>query len=421
MKAIMNIQKLDTIQLLEDFINGNQAVAFAVLGNKGEKYTFIRKTLVKHRYIRQSKREKGVIRRFLIKVTGYSQQQITRLIKQYSDTGYIRWRCAKNNGFNRKYSEKDVRLLADMDKRHDTPSGAMIKKLCERAVDNYGEKEFESLSKISISHLYNLRSSSSYQNKRRHFSKTQARKIAIGKRKKPTPNGEPGYIRIDTVHQGDKDNKKGVYHINAVDEVTQFEVICSVEKINEEHLLPALIKMLEAFPFVLKGFHSDNGSEYINYSVAALLESLKINFTKSRSRHSNDNGLAESKNASIIRKQFGYEHIPQVWADRINEFNEKTLQVYINYHRPCFFPETKIDNKGKTRKTYPYANMKTPYEKLKSIPQAENFLKPGYSFENLDEIAEKMSDNACADLLQIERNKLFSQIFECGEQERKKV
>jgi len=421
MKAIMNIEKLKTIQLLEDFINGNQAVAFAVLGDKYEKYCFVRKTLVKHRYIMRSKREKGVIIRFLIKITGYSRQQITRLIKQYIDTGSIRWRPAKNNGFKRKYSEKDVRLLVEMDKRHDTPSGAMIKKLCERAVDNYGEIEFETLSKISISYLYNLRYSSSYKNKRRHFTKTQARKIPIGERKKPTPNGEPGFIRIDTVHQGDKDNKKGVYHINAVDEVTQFEVICSVEKITDEHLLPALIKMIEEFPFILKGFHSDNGSEYINYSVAALLESMKINFTKSRSRHSNDNGLAESKNASIIRKQFGYEHIPQEWADRINEFNKKHLQVYINYHRPCFFPEIKINDKGKTKKIYKYTDMKTPYEKLKSIQQAERFLKPGYSFENLDEIATKMSDNACADLLQLERKKLFAQIYGYEKQEIQQV
>ena len=54
--------------------------------------------------------------------------------------------------------------------------------------------------------------------------------VNIGERRKPIPNGQPGFIRIDTVHQGDQDKKKGVYHINAVDEVTQFEVIASVEK-----------------------------------------------------------------------------------------------------------------------------------------------------------------------------------------------
>jgi transposase InsO family protein len=101
--------------------------------------------------------------------------------------------------------------------------------------------------------------------------------------------------------------------------------------------------MLASFPFIILGFHSDNGSEYVNRRVAGLLEKLFIEFTKSRSRHSNDNALAESKNASIVRKTFGYQHIAQKWAPEINEFNRKYLNPYINYHRPCFFPVVIID------------------------------------------------------------------------------
>ena len=100
-----------------------------------------------------------------------------------------------------------------------------------------------------MSHLYNLRKSSSYQKQRRVFTKTQARQVAIGERRKPQPNGQPGYIRIDTVHQGDLDKKKGVYHINAVDEVTQFEVVCSVEQISERYLIPCTNTNACRFPF----------------------------------------------------------------------------------------------------------------------------------------------------------------------------
>jgi transposase InsO family protein len=89
--------------------------------------------------------------------------------------------------------------------------------------------------------------------------------------------------------------------------------------------------MLAAFPFVIKGFHSDNGSEYINKHVCKLSEKLHIELTKSRSRHSNNNALAESKNASIVRKQFGYQYIAQKWAPLMNEFNLKYLYPYINY------------------------------------------------------------------------------------------
>jgi hypothetical protein len=115
-----------------------------------------------------------------------------------------------------------------------------------------------------------------------------------------------------------------------------------------------------------------------------LLGKLFIEFTKSRSRHSNDNALAESKNASIVRKQFGYEHIPQKWAAQLNQFNIQTLYPHINFHRPCFFPETITDRKGKQRKCYRYDNMMTPYDKLKSLPEAKNYLKEGITFEKLD-------------------------------------
>lgn len=108
--------------------------------------------------------------------------------------------------------------------------------------------------------------------------------------------------------------------------------------------------MLEFFPFKIKGFHLDNGSEYINKKVAELLEKLRIEFIKSRARHSNDNALAESKNASIIRKTLGCIHIPQRHAELLNKFNQRYLNPHINYHRPCLFPQTVVDKKKARRK-----------------------------------------------------------------------
>ena len=96
--------------------------------------------------------------------------------------------------------------------------------------------------------------------------------------------------------------------------------------------------MLAAFPFRVLGFHSDNGSEYVNKRVAELLDKLLIEFTKSRSRHSNDNALAESKNGAVVRKIFGYSHIPSRFAQRINLFNQEALNPYLNYHRLASFP-----------------------------------------------------------------------------------
>jgi len=410
MKTIMTLEDLTTIDQLEDFLSGTQAVAFSVISDKDACYHWIQVELVKFRYPRLSRRGKGVVIRYLMKISGYSRQQLTRLIAQYGKTGRLQRRQRTVAGFARKYTPEDIRLLAAMDERHDTPCGPAVKKLCERACEVFGQTEYTSLASISVSHLYNLRKSTPYTRQRRHFEKTRPQRSSIGERRKPQPNGQPGYIRIDTVHQGDLDKHKGLYHINAVDEVTQFEVVCSVEKISERYLIPALEQLLKTFPFTLLGFHSDNGSEYINKRVAELLEKLLIEFTKSRSRQSNDNALAESKNGAVVRKLFGYSHIPQRWAPLINDFNQQYLNPYINFHRPCFFSETRTDNKGKQRKLYRYENMMTPYDKLKSLPSASAYLKPGVSFEILDKLAHQISDNQAADQLQKARQKLFKTI-----------
>jgi transposase InsO family protein len=410
MKTIMKLEDLTTIDQLEDFLSGTQAVAFSVISDKDACYRWIEGELVKFRYLKLSRQGKGVVIRYLTKISGYSRQQLTRLIAQYRKTGRLRRRQRTVAGFKPRYTERDIRLLAAMDERHGTPCGPAVKKLCERACGLFEQMEYTALAAISVSHLYNLRKSLSYTRQRRHFEKTRPRPSKIGERRKPQPNGQPGYIRIDSVHQGDLDKQKGVYHINAVDEVTQFEVVCSVEKISERYLIPALAQLLETFPFTVFGFHSDNGSEYINKRVAELLEKLRIEFTKSRSRHSNDNALAESKNGAVVRKLFGYSHIPQRWASTINVFNQQHLNPYLNYHRPCFFPENRTDHKGKQRKIYRYENMMTPYDKLKSLPAASKYLKPGVSFETLDTLAHQISDNQAADQLQKARQKLFKTI-----------
>jgi transposase InsO family protein len=167
--------------------------------------------------------------------------------------------------------------------------------------------------------------------------------------------------------------------------VTQYEGVATCERISEAFLIPVLEALLHSFPFVIKGFHSDNGSEYINRHVAQLLNKLLIEeHTKSRARHSNDNAQAESKNGSIVRKHLGYSHIPQRFASLVNAFCRDHLNPYLNFHRPCLFAEIITDANGRQRKRYPYTLMMTPYEKLKSLPGAAQCLKPGMTFQQLD-------------------------------------
>ena len=194
------------------------------------------------------------------------------------------------------------------------------------------------------------------------------------------------------------------------DEVTPFQAVFAVEHISEAFLLPVLAAMTDAFPFVIRNVHSDNGSEYINHKVAKLLEKLRIEQTPSRSRQTNDNALAESKNASTVRNYLGYSHIPPFFASQVNTFTVEVLSPYLNFHRPCHFPTEYTDKKGKLRKRYRYQDRMTPYEKFRSLPAAENDLKPGTTFEKRDAIAAECSDNETAQHLNEARAKLFQSI-----------
>jgi transposase InsO family protein len=84
--------------------------------------------------------------------------------------------------------------------------------------------------------------------------------------------------------------------------------------------------MLRQFPFRICGFHSDNGSEFINHTVASLLNKLLVEQTKSRPRRSNDNGLVEAKNGAVIRKHMGYGHIRSEHAEAIEAFLRRAFQ-----------------------------------------------------------------------------------------------
>ena len=333
----MNDGQLQTVEQIRQFLEGSEAVEFRGLTAK-EKYYWIEAVLIRFRYHRLKKSEKGVIRRYVHKVTGYSRSQVSRLIAEYKLTGRLKKTEYRRHRFPRKYAPSEVGLLARTDELHGWLSGPATKKIMEREYEVYGYAEFGNISRISVAHLYNLRRSNIYRGMTRRFTGTKPVVSNIGERAKPDPKGQPGHIRIDTLHQGDINGQKGVYHINAVDEVAQWEIVASVERISESYLVAVLESMLVQFPFVIRGFHSDNGSEFVNHIVARLLNKLLVRFTKSRPRHPDDNGLVETKNGSVVRKNLGYTYIPQACAELLNGYHKDCLNPYINFHRPCFFP-----------------------------------------------------------------------------------
>jgi transposase InsO family protein len=402
----MDDKQLRTLEQVKQFVNSSQGIDFNGISLK-ERYHWTEEALKKFKYQRLKKAGKGVIRQYVEKVTGYSRSQVNRLIWRYQQSGKIKPTEYHRHRFPQKYTMAEVALLAMTDELHGWLSGPATKKILEREYMVYGNGQFENLAGISVSQIYNLRRSKRYRGKR--FTHTRAVASRIGERASPEAQGQPGHIRIDTVHQGDHERQKGVYHINAVDEVTQWEIVASVSRIAEYNLEPLLESMLKQFPFQVRGFHSDNGSEYVNRIVAGLLNRLLIRFTRSRPRRPNDNGLVESKNGAVIRKNLGYVHIPQSCASLLNIYHRDNLNPYINFHRPCFFPVTTIDRKGKVNKKYPYEKIKTPYEKLKSLPCVESYLRPGITLNKLDAIANQMSDNQFAERMVKARSELFKQ------------
>lgn len=401
MTLTMDTTQLPTLKQMTEFVNGSSAIDLAC-HDRLEAYSYIERVLVAHRYSKLKKPEKGIVRSYLARVTGFGSAQLTRLIRQHAQCGHIGLALRTQPTFKGIYTKEDIAELARIDELHEDLNGAAIVKILQREYEVFGNQACERLSHLSTSHLYNLRKTNRYRCRRITFTKTKPARVPIGERTKPRNDGRPGYLRVDSVHQGDKDGAKGVYHINLVDEVTQWEVVVCVQGISEQFMIPALEAAMDLFPFELLNFHADNGSEYINQKVADLLQRMLVKLTKSRPYHSGDNGLAETKNGAIIRKALGWIHIPRT-PDNVNAINRwyaAWFVPYLNFHRPCGFRVTTIDTKGKQTHKYPKGGYMMPYEKLKSLPNAEKYLKPGVSFDLLDQQAYALSDTQWAAAMQ---------------------
>jgi transposase InsO family protein len=373
--------------------------------DRAEVYSWVNATLRHHDYAHLGRGARGLLRRYLEKMTGLSRAQVTRLIAQYCSGQEVKPQPYRRNRFAARYTRADIQLLAELDEAHETLSGPATQKILHRAFYDFSDTRFQRLARLSVAQLYRLRRRRSYRERRVVFQPTRPTPVAIGERRAPRPEGQPGYLRVDTVHQGDRDGTKGVYYVNAVDEVTQWQVVGAAPQISEAFLIPVLEAMLEQFPFRIRGFHSDNGSEFINHTLAALLNKLLVEQTKSRPRHSNDNGLVESKNGAVIRKHMGYGYIGAAQAEVINEFYEQYFNPYLNFHRPCGVPEIIVNTKGKEQRRYRW--YATPWEILRQLPDLARHLKPEVTAQQLEALARTKSDTQAAREMQAAKKKLF--------------
>ena len=394
-----NLERLSLAEM-QELLASNRHVTWSALERESI-YALIERVLKAQQYRRLSKGQKGIVRGFLAKVTGLSRAQITRWIRRWRDTRRVQRKPARRPPVRTRYTAADIAALAGLDAAHQDLSGPAVRHLCHRAWTVFGDQRFQRLAEISASHIYNLRGSAAYRKIRVRVEHTQARQVSIAERRKPEPQGRPGYVRVDTVHQGQHDGQPGVYHINAVDTVTQWEVVGCTETISERHLIPVLEAMLHQFPFRILGFHCDNGSEFLNRTVVQLLNKLLVEeFTKSRAYRTTDNALVEGKNGAVVRKHIGYGAIAAEHAEDFQKYYTAHFNPYLNFHRPCGYATLTTNARGKRRRTYRHKDYRTPYEKLTSLPDWRKQLKEGISEQSLSAQAQRMSDTEAAQRMQ---------------------
>ncbi len=341
-----------SLEQVRAFLEGSENVEFAA-ASRAARYALFEAVLRRHHYAELGRPEKGLVRRFLQKLSGLSRAQTTRLISQFRRQRTVRPTAYRRRRFPTRYTPADIVLLARVDEARRQLAGPATCAILRR--------EFE---------LY----------------------------RQPDPRGRPGYVRVDTVHSPEQDGTKGAYTINLVDQVTQWQVLGCVERISEHYLAPLLQQLLAQFPFEIRGFHSDNGSEFINHTTAGLLEKLRIEFTKSRARRSNDNALVETKNGAVVRKWMGYQFLPSQATDAIHRFYCEWLNPYVNFHRPCAFASLRPDRHGKLRRVY--RDWHTPYEALAALPAPQRGLREGVTLAALQAQASECSDTVFAERLQ---------------------
>ena len=405
----MNYTAVMSLDEIRVFLKASEAVHFEG-ERKEDVYAWVSACLGQQKWDELGRTGRGLVRRYMEKMTGLSRAQITRLITRYGEDGEVRVKRSRRHRFGTVYSREDVALLVSVDEMHETLSGPATQKILQRQFYDFGEQRYRRLAGISVAQIYRLRQGAGYRKQRVVYQGTRAVQVAIGERRAPQPGGRPGYLRVDTVHQGDRDGVKGVYHINAVDEVTQWEVVSATAQISEAALKPVLEAMLRQFPFRILGFHSDNGSEFINHVVAELLNKLLIEQTKSRPRHCNDNALVECKNGAIIRKHIGFGYIAAEHAPALQSFYLQYFNPYLNFHRPCGVPERVINAQGKERKRYRW--YATPWEILRQLPGVAGYLKGDLTIQEMERWARRQTDMQAATAMQAAKRKLFASFQE---------
>ena len=383
--------RLQTLDQVRELLEDDRTIP--QVQSRADAYRLIEQTVARFDYGRLRKVDKGLIRRYLRSATGLSRAQLTRLLKQHRTTGALTdRRGAPRRPFPRRYTKADVELLGQVDALHGTLSARATRKLLGRAYELFGDRRFARLAGVSKGHLYNLRRSPGYQRLRGTGpDPTQPLRLPNRQRWRPQPFARPGHVRVATVQSVDTDPFGNLYLIELADEATAFRVVQAVAHLDTSHLIPAIHTLRRDFPFTVVGFHVARDSKPAERRVATLLQTLHtVPATEGLPRPRLDQPREADRDVAAV-----------------NAFLEQTLATYLNYHRLCSFSSERVDAGGRIRVVHRDADIMTPYERLRSLPEASACLTPGTTLAQLDAVAAAMSDNEAARAVAETRDRLF--------------
>ena len=187
---MQNLERL-TLAEMQEFLAGSRSIGFANQGRE-QIYRLVERVLAAQHYGRLGKRQKGIVRRFLARLSGLSRAQLTRLMGQWLRHRRIEARQPRRRRFPRRYTPQDIALLATVDAAHEGLSGPAVRRILEREYPLFANSACVRLAHISVSHIYNLRRCRAYRSQRVVFDRTQTRQVGIAERRKPDPQGQPG-------------------------------------------------------------------------------------------------------------------------------------------------------------------------------------------------------------------------------------
>src|SRR5713101_1220240 len=108
-------------------------------------YRWVEAVLARQEYQQQSRRARGLLRSYVVKMTGRSRAQVTRWIARYRKTGSLQPAPYRRHRFPQRYTRADLELLATVDEAHENLSGPATRRILEREYRQYGKPEYKRL------------------------------------------------------------------------------------------------------------------------------------------------------------------------------------------------------------------------------------------------------------------------------------